>query len=145
MGFIGFKNWLNENKFQSDAMGYNIGKYIYHTTPIKNLDKIKYKGLKLRSGITISGENFKNRIYFSTSLIAAYDILVNFGSYRDNKAYAIFKLNSNCLINGYKKDPLFVHGIFVNYNIDRKYILEIINADDLFNKFNEEDIENLYI
>lgn len=134
---------LFEEYLQSDAIGYNIGDYIYHVTPIKNLNKIKKLGFKTQSGTSINGKKYNNRIYFATSLISAYDISVNFGSYKDDSEYVIFKLKSNCL-DEYEKDPLFIHGIFVDYDIDKKYIVDVIKCEDLFNKFDENDIENLY-
>ena len=134
---------LFENYLKSDSIGYNVGEYIYHVTPIKNMDKIKKNGLIPQSGTSINGKKYTNRIYFATSLISAYDISVNFSSYKDNGEYVIFKFKSNCL-NGYEKDPLFVHGIYVDYPINKNYIVDIIKCDDLFNKFDENDLENLY-
>lgn len=32
-----FNNFINE-KYLNDAIGYNIGEYIYHVTPIKNIE-----------------------------------------------------------------------------------------------------------
>lgn len=137
---------INEaNYLKSDAIRYNIGEYLYHISPKRNLTEIKKNGFIPKNGIAINGKPFKNRIYFATSLIAAYDLSVNFGSYKDNENYIIFKVKSNCVDNGYEKDPLFVHGIYVNYPISNKYIVDIIDADDLFTKFNDEDIENLYL
>ena len=135
----GTKNYL-----QNDASGYNIGKYLYHITPKQNAKIIKRSGFKPRDGISINGKPFRNRLYFATSLIAAYDLSVNFGSYRDETNYIIFKIKSECIHNGYEKDPLFVHGIYVNYPINNTCIIDIINAEDLFDKFDENDIENLY-
>jgi len=37
-----------------------------------------------------------------------------------------------------------VHGIYIDYKIDKKYIVDVINASDLINKFDEEDLEDLY-
>jgi len=132
-----------EKYLQSDSRGYNIGEYVYHVTPLNKLDIIKEEGLKPQSGISLNGEKFKNRLYLATSLIAAYDISVNFGSYRDDREYAIIKLSSDCL-KEYDEDPLFVHGIYVDYSISEKYIIEIINCNDLFDKFDEQDFEDLY-
>ena len=131
-------------RMKSDAIGYNIGEYIYHVTSIKNLNNIKQKGFRPQNGTSINGKKYENRIYFATSLIAAYDISLNFGSYKKDNEYVIFKLDSNCLENGYEKDPLFVHGIYVDYPVGKKYIVDIIKADDLFNKYDENDLENLY-
>lgn len=135
---------LFESFLKSDAIGYHIGEFIYHVTPLKNEEKIKKEGFKVQSGVSINGKKYEKRIYFATSLISAYDISVNFGSYRNEYEYVIFKINSECLKNGYEKDPLFAHGIFVDYNIDKRYIVDIIKTSELFNKFNDEDLENLY-
>jgi hypothetical protein len=56
----------------------------------------------------------------------------------------IFKVKSNCVGDGYEKDPLFVHGIYVDYPISNDCVVSVMNASDLFNKFNDDDIENLY-
>jgi len=139
-----FKQFMNENYLKSDAIGYSVGEYLYHITPKTNLRVIKKNGFIPKNGIAINGSSFKNRLYFATSLISAYDLSVNFGSYRDDEEYIIFKVKSSCVDNGYIKDPLFVHGIYVDYTISNNYIVEVINTDDLFNKFNDDDIENLY-
>ena len=139
---ITLKNYLKEN-YISDAIGYEVSDFIYHTTSLRNLDKIKRQGFKPQSGVAINNTTYEDRIYFATSLIAAYDISVNFSSYKDEYDYVIFKVDSQCL-QSYQLDPLFVHGIFVDYSIDKKYIVNIINTDDLFNKFDEEDLDNLY-
>ena len=127
---------LNENYLKSDAIGYNIGQYIYHITLKRNLNDIRKNGFKPKDGVAINGKSFKNRLYFATSLIAAYDLSVNFGSYKDNldENYIIFKLKSECIDNGYKEDNLFDHGIYVDYPIGSDCIVDIINADDLFGK-----------
>ena len=137
-------DYINESYLPSDAIGYDIGEYLYHITPIKNLNKIKNNGFVPKDGISINGKPFKNRLYFATSLIAAYDLSVNFQSYRDDvDEYVIFKVDSKCL-KDYEEDELFKHGIYVNYPISKKYIVDIINAEDLFGKFDEDDFENLY-
>ena len=136
--------YLNENYLQSDAIGYNIREYLYHITPKSNVSRIKKNGFIVKDGVSINGKPFKNRLYFATSLIVAYDLSVNFGSYKDNNEYVIFKVKSNCIDNGYEKDPLFVHGIYVDYPITNNCIVSVMNASDLFNKFNDDDMENLY-
>ena len=139
-----FKQFINENYLTSDAIGYNIGAYLYHITPTSNVEKIKKHGFVPKDGIAINNKPFKNRLYFATSLIAAYDLSVNFRSYKDYNEYVIFKLKADC-VNAYVKDPLFVHGIYVDYTIPYKCVVSIINANDLFNKFNDDDIEKLYL
>jgi hypothetical protein len=141
---INFNKFLNEKYLKNDAIGYNIGEFVYHVSPKRNLNKIKKYGLIPKDGISINGKPFKNRLYFATSLIAAYDLTVNFSSYKDNEEYIIFKLDSKC-IKDYEKDNLFVHGIFINYPVDYKYVIDIINTNDLFNKYDENDLENLYL
>jgi hypothetical protein len=131
------------NEIESDAMGYDIGDYLYHITPVSNFDTIINKGFIPKNGISINGKPFENRLYFATSLISAYDLSVNFGSYRDDAEYVIFKIKSDC-IDDFDEDDLFAHGIYVDYKISNKCILGYVNANDLFNKFDDEDIENLY-
>jgi len=139
-----FKKFLKENNhIKSDAIGYNIGEYIYHITQIENLNSIKQNGFTPKDGISINKEKFENRLYFATSLIAAYDLSVNFGSYRYDGDYIIFKLKSDC-INDYEDDGLFKHGIYVDYNISYNCVVEVINASELFNIFDDDDIEKLY-
>jgi hypothetical protein len=140
---INFKQFINEQYTKSDAIGYNVGKFIYHVTPLKNLNNIKINGFIPQDGESINGEEFEHRTYFATSLIAAYDISINFGSYKDDDEYIIFKLDSNCLTE-YEKDPLFAHGIYVDYIIGSRYIVEIFDADDLFDKFDDDDLDKLY-
>lgn len=139
------KESFDENYLKSDSVGYNVGEYIYHVTPIKNLSVIKRNGLHPQNGISINGKKYENRLYFATSLIAAYDISVNFGSYKNDKEYVIFKIKSDCLTNGYEKDPLFVHGIFIDYSIPNKCIVDIIEANKLFRKYDDNDLDNLYL
>lgn len=107
------------------------------------MNTIKKIGFIPRDGISINKKEFSNRIYFATSLISAYDISVNFSSYKNEKEYVIFKIKSSCL-NGYEKDPLFVHGIYIDYPISPKYIIEIIEADDLCNNYDSDNLDNLY-
>lgn len=136
--------FIKEDYLSSDAIGYNIGEYVYHITPKRNVSEINENGFIPKDGKSIDENYFKNRLYFATSLIASYDLSVNFNSWKDtNGEYMIFKLDSDC-IDGYEEDPLFAHGIYVDYPISKDYIVDIIDADDLFNKFNEDDIENLY-
>lgn len=137
-------NYIIENYLESDNIGYNVGQYLYHVTPKKNIPQIKKNGFIPKDGISINNKPFKNRLYFATSLIAAYDLSVNFGSYKYNGEYVIFKLKSDCINKGYKEDPLFAHGIYVDYPIPYAYSIDIINVSDLFGKFNENDIEKLY-
>jgi len=139
-----FKQFVNENYLPSDAIGYNIGEYLYHITTKRNVAQIKKNGFIPKDGVAINNKPFKNRLYFATSLIAAYDLSVNCGSYKDNEEYAICKVKSDCVNGGYEEDPLFVHGIYVDYPIPNTCIVSVINASDLFNKFNDDDIENLY-
>ena len=138
-----FINYINERYLDSDAIGYEIGNFIYHITPEKNLSFIKENGFIPQDGISINGKHFENRLYFATSLIAAYDLSVNFGSYKDDDNYIIFKIESSC-ISDYEEDPLFVHGIYIDYSISEEYIVDILKADDYFNKFDDDDIEKLY-
>lgn len=140
-----FNQFVTESYLKSDAMGYNIGDYLYHVTPKHNLSKIKKIGFIPQNGTSINGKSFKNRLYFATSLISAYDLTVNFNSYKEYEDYIIFKVKSDFIQDGWHKDPLFIHGIYVEYPVSAKYIVDVINADDLFNKFDDEDIENLYV
>lgn len=137
-----YSDFLKE-ELESDAVGYKIGKYLYHVTDTLGLEKIKSNGLIPQDGITIRNEKFSNRLYLATSLISAYDLSINFSSYRDNYEYFILKLDSKFLKN-YKIDPLFKHGIYINYGVDKENIIEIINTDDLFDVFDDDDLDNLY-
>lgn len=128
---------------EDDSMGYDIGEFLYHVTSTSNINAILKDGFLPKDGVSISGEHFKNRLYLATSLIATYDLSVNFGSYRDDIDYVIFKIKSKC-VNDYTIDPLFEHGIYIDYKIDSKYIVETIPVDDLFGRFNDDDIDNLY-
>jgi len=138
-----YKIFLNENYLISDAVGHHVGEYVYHVTPENRIHNIKNDGFQPQNGISINGEKFENRLYFATSLISAYDLTVNFGSYKDNDNYVIFKIKSECL-NDYELDPLFGHGIYIDYSVPYKYVVDVIEADSLFNKYNEDDIDNLY-
>lgn len=139
-----YLEYIKENYLPNDAIGYTIGEYIYHATPIDNLSRIKNNGFVPKDGISINGTTFKKRCYFATSLIAAYDLTVNFGSYKDDKEYIIFKIDSKCLDKGFTPDPLFKHGVYVDYKIGAEYIIDTIKANDLFDKFDDNDIEELY-
>lgn len=134
---------LYEDYMKSDNIGYNIGEYIYHITTKQNIPAIKKNGFIPRDGVSINNKSFENRLYFATSLIAAYDLSVNFGSYKSDDEYVIFKLKSSC-INDFEEDNLFPHGIYVDYPIDYNFVVDFMDADELFGKFNDDDIEKLY-
>lgn len=136
-------NDLKEN-YKSDALGYNIGDYVYHVSPEHNHSNIMTNGFLPKDGIAINKKKYKNRLYLATSLIAAYDLSVGFGAWRETSDdYLIYKIDSTCIKN-YEEDPLFQHGIYIDYKIDSSYIIDVINADDLFNSFDDDDIEALY-
>jgi len=136
--------FLNEDYLKSDAVGYNIGEYLYHVTPKQNLNTIKSEGFIPKDGVGINNKPFNNRLYFATSLISAYDIITNFNSYKDDSDYVIFKIKASCVNNGYENDTLFKHGIYVDYPITSDCIINIVNYDDLFGKFNDDDFDKLY-
>ena len=138
-----YRQFINEKYLESDAIGYKIDKYLYHVTTKNNLNKIKRYGFIPQDGVSINNKPYENRLYFATSLIAAYDLSVNFSSYKDEHEYYIIKIKSEAIDN-YEEDPLFDHGIYIDYSIPSKYIVEVIDADDLFDKFDDNDIENLY-
>jgi len=139
-----YNEFINEY-LKNDAIGYNVGEFIYHVTTLKSLENIKDNGFIPQEGTSINGEHYKNRIYFATSLIAAYDIYENISSYKEYYSeYVIIKIDSKCL-KDYEEDTLFNHGIYVDYNISKEYILEDTLADNFRGKFNDDDIENLYI
>jgi hypothetical protein len=134
-----------ENYLSNDAVGYSVGDYLYHVTPKKNLLNIIQNGFEPKDGVAINGKPFKNRLYFATSLIAAYDLCTNFQSYRDGyDEWSIIKVKSVCVKDGYENDPLFVHGIYVNYPIKPDFMVDVIDYDNLFGKFRDEDFEELY-
>jgi len=139
---INFENFLKEY-MDSDAIGYDIGEFIYHVTPESNVQDINTFGFIPKNGITINNNEYNNRLYFATSLIAAYDISVNFNSYKSDENYVIFKVDSKCLKN-YDEDPLFVHGIYIDYPISIDYIVDVYDASELFDKFNDDDFDELY-
>ena len=129
---------------ESDAVGYAVGDYVYHVAPAKYADGIRRSGFLPKSGRSVNGAEYENRVYFATSLIAAYDISVNFGSYRDDGEYVIFKVDSRGLAGGYEEDPLFVHGIYVDYAVPSEYIVDAFPASDLFGKYDDADFDKLY-
>jgi len=43
------------------------------------------------------------------------------------------------------KKRLFFDGIYVDYIIGSRYIVEIFDADDLFDKFDADDLDKLYL
>lgn len=135
--------YINESYRKSDAIGYIIGKYLYHITPSENLERIKNNGFHPKDGVSVNGKVFEDRLYFATSLISAYDLSVNFSSIRDTYDYTIFKVDSSFL-KEYEEDPLFPHGIYIDYPVPSEHIIDYFDADDLFDKFSEEDIEDLY-
>jgi len=133
-----------EEYMASDARGYDVGEYVYHVTPVENLTAIRKIGLLPRDGIAINGRRYENRLYFATSLIAAYDISVNFQSLGRGIEYAILKIGSEAVSRGYENDPLFEHGIYVDYPIVPERIADVIMANDLFGKYDDEDFDRLY-
>lgn len=133
-----------EDYMASDARGYNIGEYVYHVTPAKNLGSIMRTGMVPRDGTGINGKPYKNRLYFATSLIAAYDISVNFQSHGRGAEYCILKVDSQAVSKRYETDPLFAHGIYVDYPVSAGFIVEVIMANDLFGKYDDDDFDRLY-
>ena len=61
-------NYLKEIYIPSDAMGYNIGEFVYHITPKKNFNTIKKNGLIPKDGISINNKPFKNSVEIERSI-----------------------------------------------------------------------------
>lgn len=134
--------FIMENYLSNDAVGYNVGDYLYHVTPKKNLLNIIQNGFEPKDGVAINGKPFKNRLYFATSLIAAYDLCTNFQEYRNEyDDWVILKVDAKFVKEGYKKDPQFAHGIYIDYPVNSFSILEVIHHENLFGKFRDEDLE----
>jgi len=139
-----FNNFIFEQYLPNDMSGYTVQDFIYHVTPDGNVQHILDYGFTPKNGTAINGQKFRNRLYFATSLIAAYDLSVNFDSIRrDIGSQTILKVSKSCL-KDYKIDPLFGHGIYINYPVKPEYIVDVIKCDDLFGKFNDDDFDALY-
>jgi len=134
---------LFEEYLTSDAKGYEIGEFLYHTTTLNNKEDIERNGFIPKDGISIDGNYFVNRLYFATSLISAYDISVNFQAHGKGDDYIIYKISSKN-ISDYEIDPLFQHGIYIDYPISKMDILDVIDSDSLFDKFDCDDLDDLY-
>lgn len=135
---------LFEEFMASDARGYDVGEYVYHVTPVENLATIMRVGLVPRDGVAINGRKYENRLYFATSLIAAYDISVNFQSHGRGREYSIIKVSSEAVARGRENDPLFEHGIYVDYPVGPGAIIGVTMANDLFGKYDDVDLDRLY-
>ena len=130
----------NEDKLE----WYMLPEFLYHVSPIENKDSILKNGILVKTGGTSHLQrNYSPRIYLACSLIAAYDIQLNFNSH-NGKQYLIYKLDKNKLnqsANIYE-DSKFAHGVHIDKNISKDAIIDVINPDNL--RYNEEDLDNLY-
>lgn len=135
---------LFEEYAASDASGYDVGEYVYHVTQSASVGAILEEGLVPKDGVSVNGAPFEGRLYFATSLIAAYDLSVNFESLGRGDDYTILKVDSSCLGGGWENDPLFAHGVYVGYPVDARFIVGAVRADDLFGMYDDADLDELY-
>ena len=135
-----------QGMLKSDASGHLVRDKLYHVTTKENADAIQKRGFIPRNGISINGKPHPARTYFATSLIAAYDLAANFSSWKNtSEEYDILEVNPEMILDrGYKYDPLFAHGVYVDYAVPRRYITGRIPASSLFNRFHDEDFDKLY-
>ena len=140
-----FRDFVLETKIlSSGARGYSIGEYLYHVTPTKYLTGIKKKGLQLATGGTTHlNKHYSPRIFLATSLIAAYDLAQNFSVHR-NEPHTILKIDSSLIKGPFHKDYYFSHGVYIESAIEKEAIVEVINPDDLFGTWDEEEFSELY-
>lgn len=127
---------------ESDAIGYKLGKFLYHVTPEENADEIRKLGIcPATGGNTHLRKTYSPRVYLATSLIAAYDLVTNFSAHRGTR-HVIFKVDPS-FVGEFKKDPDFMHGIYLEgYGIPPEGVLEEIDPDSL--DYDENDLDELY-
>lgn len=121
-----------------------LPKELYHISPSINEEKILKNGIKTSNGGgTWFNRTYTPRVYLATSLIAAYDLQVNFISHDMAKKYTIFKIETSLISEGrFFEDSKFAHGIYIEQNIPKEAIIEVIDPDIL--SYDAEDLENLY-
>lgn len=116
--------------------------FVYHISPIENRNSILNKGIILKTGGTSHlYRTYTPRIYLACSLIAAYDLYLNFNAH-NGKEYLVYKIDKNKLSGNIYEDSKFAHGIHIDKNIPKEAIVEVIDPNAL--KYNEEDLDNLY-
>jgi hypothetical protein len=130
---------------RSDASGYEVGAHVWHVTPADRLRAIRRVGLLPQDGVSIDGRPFRNRLYFATSRIAAYDISVNFQSHGRAEEYFMLKVDSAGIARGHHDDPLFAHGVWVDYPVGPGYVVGYEAAADAYGEYDEDDLDNLYL
>jgi hypothetical protein len=87
---------------------------LYHVSPIKNKSSILNNGIELKTGgNTYLNRTYDPRIYLATSLIAAYDIQLNFSSHTDLD-YIIFEIDTKTLNGKFYEDSKFAHGVWTD-------------------------------
>jgi hypothetical protein len=122
-----------------------IPDFLYHISATKNKESILKNGIKMSTGGgTWFGRTYSNRVYMATSLIAAYDLQLNFKAHEMADDYLIFKIELDKIPNGapFYNDSLFNHGIYTEQSIPKSAIIDVINPDTL--SYPSEDLENLY-
>ena len=77
----------------------------------------------------------------ATSLIAAYDLYVNFNAH-NGKKYYIYKIDTSKINGNFFDDDKFVHGVYIDENIDKDAIVELIDPTHL--SYDDEELSNLY-
>lgn len=131
-------NIENEDKLEL----FMLPDFLYHISPIENKNSILNKGIILKTGGTSHlYRTYTPRIYLACSLIAAYDLYLNFNAH-NGKEYLIYKIDKNKLSGNIYEDSKFAHGIHIDKNIPKEAIIEVIDPNTL--KYNEEDLDNLY-
>ncbi len=137
------KHSTDDNIQNEDTLElFMLPDFLYHISPIENKNSILNKGIILKTGGTSHlYRTYTPRIYLACSLIAAYDLYLNFNAH-NGKEYLIYKIDKNKLSGNIYEDSKFVHGIHIDKNISKEAIIEIIDPNTL--KYNEDELDNLY-
>lgn len=141
-----FRKILESEDLDRDLVPREIlPNWLYHISAAKNKESILNNGIKRSTGGgTWFGRTYSNRVYLATSLIAAYDLQLNFTSHGLADSYIIFKVDESKIPNkaDFYNDSLFVHGVYTEQDIPKEAIVDQIDPDSL--SYAAEDLENLY-
>lgn len=142
-----FENYVQENINENIEEEEQLQKdwlpaYLYHISPVENKQSILNNGIKLSTGgTTFLKRTYTPRIYLATSLIAAYDLYVNFHAHNQKK-YLIYKIDTSKINGNFFDDDKFIHGVYTDENINKKAIIELI--DPLSLSYDDDELEDLY-
>lgn len=122
---------------------HTVEEYLYHVTPASSIAKIMKEGIQPQTGgRTFLNRTYSPRIYLATSLIAAYDLQVNFAAH-DGLQYKILEIDASKIPGaGFHPDDKFVHGVWTTTAIPVNAVVKVIDPSTL--SYEDDALESLY-